>query len=147
MNVVSKYRWGFTIIELLVVVAIISVLASITLVNVTGYINKSKNAGIKANLSSALTNAAVFFDSNGTYTGYCADASYEGVKDAVNDITGADPTCEATDAAWCACSVMKVTTAEPANSTFCIDSSGYKKVTQNGGLCSTRCPSSGICVD
>lgn len=138
---------GFTIIELLVVVAIIAVLAAIVLVNVTGYINQGKNAAIKGNLSTALTNAAVFYNTNSAYTNYCTDATYTPVRDAVNAIVGANPTCTATATAWCACSAMKLTTAEPANSTFCIDSTGYKKVTQNAGLCATRCPAGGACVD
>ncbi|MCX6721887.1 MAG: prepilin-type N-terminal cleavage/methylation domain-containing protein, partial [Candidatus Staskawiczbacteria bacterium] len=48
---------GFTIIELIVVIAIIAVLAGIVLVNVTSYINKSRNAAVKGNLSTMLTNA------------------------------------------------------------------------------------------
>ena len=43
---------GFTIIELIVVIAIIAVLATIVLVNVTQYINRGKDAAIKGNLSS-----------------------------------------------------------------------------------------------
>ena len=58
---------GFTIIELLVVVAIIAVLAAIVLVNVTAYINQGKNAAIKGNLATVLTNGAVFYDTNGNY--------------------------------------------------------------------------------
>src|SRR3989344_7338737 len=62
---------GFTIIELLVVVAIIAVLTGIVLVNVTSYINKGKDAAVQGNLSTVLTNAAVFYDTNGSYTGNC----------------------------------------------------------------------------
>lgn len=43
---------GFTIIELIVVIAIIAILASVVMVNVTQYINKSKDASIKANMDS-----------------------------------------------------------------------------------------------
>jgi len=43
-------REGFTIIELIVVIAIIAVLAAIVLVNVTQYINKSKDAAIKGEM-------------------------------------------------------------------------------------------------
>ena len=46
-NHISK---GFTIIELIVVIAIIAVLAGIVLVNVTQYINKSKDASIEADM-------------------------------------------------------------------------------------------------
>ena len=51
---------GFTLIELIVVIAIIAILAAIVLVNVTAYINKSKDASIKANIDTIITEAAVF---------------------------------------------------------------------------------------
>ena len=55
---------GFTIIELIVVIAIIAVLAGIVLVNVTSYINKGRDASVVGNLHTMLTNGAVFFDTN-----------------------------------------------------------------------------------
>ena len=141
----NKQR-GFTIIELLVVVAIIAVLAAIVLVNVTGYINQGKNAAIKGNLATILTNGSVYFDTNGNYTSYCSDAKLTGPEAAVT-AAGGTPSeyCAAT--AWCACSTMKTTTAEPAGSTFCVDSTGYKKVSAN--TCAARCvtPATGACGD
>jgi type IV pilus assembly protein PilE len=137
---------GFTIIELLVVVAIIAVLAAIVLVNVTGYINQGKNAAIKGNLATILTNGAVYFDTNGNYTNFCANAYVTGPEAAITAAGGTPTeTCSAT--AWCACSTMKTTTAEPAGSTFCVDSTGYKKVTANAGACAVRCPAAGACID
>ncbi len=139
---------GFTIIELLVVVAIIAVLAAIVLVNVTQYINQGKNAAIKGNLASVLTNGAVFYDANASYSGFCSSA-YVTNPEAAITAAGGSATCtaKADNTAWCACATLKVTTAEPANSTFCVDSTGYKKVTQNAGLCATRCPAAGSCID
>ena len=137
---------GFTIIELLVVVAIIAVLAAIVLVNVTGYINQGKNAAIKGNLATMLTNGAVYYDQNGNYTNFCASAMVSGPEAAITAAGGTPAhVCAAT--AWCGCSTMKTTTAEPAGSTFCVDSTGYKKVTQNAGGCATRCPAAGGCID
>ena len=46
----NKFSKGFTIIELIVVIAIIAVLAGIVLVNVTSYINKGKDAAVIANM-------------------------------------------------------------------------------------------------
>ncbi len=66
---------GFTIIELLVVVAIIAVLTGIVLVNVTSYINKGRDAAAKGNLATMLTNGAVFYDGNSTFTGFSTNAS------------------------------------------------------------------------
>lgn len=143
MKTLSK---GFTIIELLVVVAIIAVLAAIVLVNVTGYINQGKNAAIKGNLSTILTNGAVYYDANGNYTAFCTNAYVTAPEAAIASAGGATTkVCTAT--AWCACSTLKTTSTEPAGSTFCTDSTGYKKVTQNAGGCATRCPAGGVCVD
>jgi len=173
---------GFTIIELLVVVSIIAVLAAIVLVNVTGYINRGKNASIKSNLATVATNGSIFFYNNSTYDAFCTNAYFTSPSAAITAaggtaictekgdnttydafctnayftspsaaITAAGGTAICTEkgdnTTWCACSTMKVTTAEPANSTFCVDSTGYKKVTQNVGLCATRCPAAGACVD
>ena len=149
---------GFTIIELLVVVAIIAVLAAIVLVNVTGYINQGKNAAIKGNLATILTNGAVYYDANGNYAAFCAAATVTGPIAAINAAGGAgicNPSVAANpigaNNAWCACSDMKTTSAEPAGSTFCTDYTGYKKVTQNAGACATRCAAagagSGTCID
>ncbi len=142
---------GFTIIELLVVVAIIAVLAAIVLVNVTGYINQGKNAAIKGNLATVLTNAAVYYDAHGTYNdganlNFCADAGMTAPEAAITAAYGSAATTHVCTAiTWCDCSLMKTTNAEPVGSTFCVDSSGYKKVT--GTACATRCPNTGVCVD
>lgn len=139
---------GFTIIELLVVVAIIAVLAAIVLVNVTGYINQGKNAAIKGNLATVLTNGAVFYDTNAAYTGFCGNAYFTGPEAAITAAGGtATCTVSADSTKWCACSTLKVTSSEAAGSTFCVDSTGYKKVTINAGACATRCPAAGACVD
>ncbi len=132
---------GFTIIELLVVVAIIAVLTGIVLVNVTAYINKGKDAAIKGNLSTILTNSAVFYDTNSSYTNFCTNA-YVTVPNAAITAAGGTPTCTAniTNTAFCACSTLKVT----AGNVFCVDSTGYKKETAN--TCAIACPAAGGCV-
>ena len=160
---------GFTIIELLVVVAIIAVLAAIVLVNVTGYINQGKNAAIKGNMASMLTNGAVWYDGpgSGAYaTGataalsFLASNGFTAPSAAAVAALGSGSVTSAYDVAtpavatpaskWCACSGMKITANEPTGSTFCVDSSGYKKVTQNVGLCAARCNQAtvgGQCID
>ena len=129
---------GFTIIELLVVVAIIAVLTGIVLVNVTSYINKGKDAAIQGNLSSLTTNAAAYFDANGNYTAFCADAT------ATNPLAAADKAydgnstadevtdCNGAATAWAACSQLKV-----SDSYFCTDSTGAKKTIGTRTTCVT----------
>src|SRR3989344_3007566 len=90
-----KKSKGFTIIELLVVVAIIAVLAAIVLVNVTAYINRGKNAAIKGNLSTVLVNSAVYFDENSSYTDFCTSSGVTTPAAAIKGAGGSDPlTCK-----------------------------------------------------
>jgi prepilin-type N-terminal cleavage/methylation domain-containing protein len=147
---------GFTIIELLVVVAIIAVLTGIVLVNVTSYISKGKDAAAKGNLASMLTNSAVFYDGASTYTNfYSAAASpITTVAGCVGNsgftgpcqglinagyasitITCAGAACNAAGATgFCAMVTEKATT-----NTFCVDSTG-NKIDKAAGTCA-----SGIC--
>lgn len=136
---IKKKESGFTIIELLVVVAIIGILAAVVLVNVTQYTGKSKNSGVKANLSNAMVNAARFYDSpvNDGYEGFCADDLFADIKNEVNSLVGSDPVCEETNTNWCACSVLRVTNEDAEGSTYCVDSTGYKGV--EIADCATRC--------
>ncbi len=120
---------GFTIIELLVVVAIIAVLASIVLVNVTSYIARGKDAAIKGNLSTILTNAAIYYDGQtpSTYVGFVTgtncntgNAGFTGPETAAVS-AGGTVTCPASTAsAFCVRSTLNV------SGSYCVDSTGYK---------------------
>lgn len=129
---------GFTIIELVVVIAIIAVLAAIVLVNVTQYINKGKDAAIKGNMSSIMTNAVIYFDDvnggNGDYTGFAAAAGYEAPAAAITSANAA-PTMQinAGGTAYC------VTAALKDGNTYCIDSTGYKGTTANCDATTADC--------
>ena len=132
---INKKSKGFTIIELLVVVAIIAVLAAIVLVNVTGYINKGKNAAIKGNLATILTNAAVFYDEEGDYNGFGpvgVNPYSDGYKNPETAIASANPVPnnplygEKTDDSlqWCACATLKPVTGDDV--AYCVDFKGTK---------------------
>jgi len=60
---------GFTLIEIMVVVAIIGILASIALPNYTDYVKKGKAAEATATLASARVKMEQFFQDNRTYAG------------------------------------------------------------------------------
>ncbi|HCC60067.1 MAG: hypothetical protein A2402_01320 [Candidatus Staskawiczbacteria bacterium RIFOXYC1_FULL_37_43] len=133
---------GFTIIELIVVIAIIAVLATIVLVNVTQYINRGKDAAIKGNLSSLLINSAVYVDENATYAGFGADTSMGCAGPVSGAITDADSTLICTLTAnedvdtWAACAQLVADSGDY----FCVDASG-KKI-QVTGTCAAldACP-------
>jgi type IV pilus assembly protein PilA len=127
---------GFTIIELIVVIAIIAVLAAIVLVNVTSYINKGKDAAARGNMASLLTNSTVWFDANSTYVGFAASSGYTTISSALT-ASGMGYTAPVTNVsgttAWCASIVLKT------GSVYCVDASGNKK---EGG---SACPVAAVC--
>lgn len=125
---------GFTIIELIVVIAIIAVLASIVMVNVTSYIAKGKDAAIKGNLLSAMTDAAVYYDLNTTGAAVCADTAsgFKTAYDAAAAISGAE-SCADDTGKFCACAQLMSDTTKY----FCVDSVGHK--TETTVACSTDC--------
>jgi prepilin-type N-terminal cleavage/methylation domain-containing protein len=61
-----SHQKGFTIIELIVVVAVIVVLALIVTTSVTGYINKSKNTKVKSDITT-LAKSMMIINSAGAY--------------------------------------------------------------------------------
>jgi prepilin-type N-terminal cleavage/methylation domain-containing protein len=128
---------GFTIIELIVVIAIIAVLAGIVLVNVTQYINKAKVTAVKADMYSLNRAAADYFITNGTFNGICANSSgFSTVSVAVNKILGefycrdgaVNPTICTSSGVWAA------EVRLPDNITYwCVDYSG-KNENGNGNV-------------
>jgi len=62
-----KHKKGFTIIELIVVIAIIAVLAGIVLVNVQGYMAKAKNAKRNSDIASYVKAFQIYYTDNGKF--------------------------------------------------------------------------------
>ena len=63
----SRNRGGFTFIELLVVVAIVGILASIALPRFSGTKDKARLAGLRADVRNAETAEESYFANNGEY--------------------------------------------------------------------------------
>jgi len=77
-------KQGFTIIELIVVIAIIAVLAGIVMVNVTKYIQQAKDAAVLADLKQAKSAATGYYVENSSYAGFCNSAEMKKVGDAIH---------------------------------------------------------------
>jgi len=63
----KNQRLGFTLIEVLVVVAIIGILASIVVVNLTGKTDDAKRAAARATIEQLETALKMFYQDNGFY--------------------------------------------------------------------------------
>jgi len=126
---------GFTIIELIVVIAIIAVLAAIVLVNVTAYIAKGRDAAIRGNMATIMINAAVYFDGKvpTTYVGFPATAGYTQPVVAITDAGGTMGTPQATATGFCVSATLNDGT------TWCVDSTGYKGTTANCDATNADC--------
>ncbi len=140
-----KKSKGFTIIELLVVVAIIAVLAAIVLFNVTAFITKGKVAAGKGNLAGLQIDGAVDYEAVGNYDGFCA-ARFALGRPRYDAVINADWTalgcscdtagCAPTATQWCA-----IGTEVGSTTRFCIDSTGAKIESTT-----VTCPAAGICT-
>ena len=140
----KKYR-GFTLIELLVVIAIIGILSAVVLASLNTARSKGNDAGIKANLDTVGTQAALFLsDNNNSYGafdngGASATCPTEGtlgsavfhnstiekaIASALVDSLGGATFCFSTDTAY-AVAVSRPADVTAATSAYwCVDSSG-----------------------
>jgi len=77
----KKQQAGFTLIELMIVVAIIGILAAVAIPQYADYTQRTKLAGGLAGIVSYKTAVAMCFQENGTVTG--CNASSNGIPDPV----------------------------------------------------------------
>ncbi len=126
---------GFTIIELIVVIAIIAVLAAVVLVNVTTYIAKGKNAAIKGTMSSMATIAAGYYDNNSSsFIGLLTTEPFAVGIIAIDSANGSNNvTSNVIATAWCVQSALN------GGGSWCVDYSGYKGTTANCDATNANC--------
>lgn len=132
----SKLLTGFTIIELLIVMAIIAILSGIILFSIIQYISSGKDANISGNLSVLVPVGEIYYNNSGeTYSDFCDS---EVVKNAFsqmpknftgscydesNNPAGACCGVSVIGDKWAACA-RKFANSEKA---FCVDSRGIKR--------------------
>ena len=74
---------GFTVIELIVVIAVLAVLSAVVLINVFGYVEKSQNAAIISDIEAMEKSGIIYLSEHGSYAGFFDDASYTNPKNAI----------------------------------------------------------------
>lgn len=135
-----KNQKGFTLIELLVVIAIIGVLSAVVLASLNTARSKGNDAGVKANLATVATQAALYLSDNsnsyGTYSlAACPTAAAAGnvfgertivnaIASALIDSSGGSTLCSATPSAYAAQVSRPADVASTTSTYWCVDSTG-----------------------
>ena len=131
---------GFTIIELLVAIAIIGLLSSVILFGITQYINRGKDASIAGNIAIFIPAGEIYYNNeNNSYEGFCESSIISNAKEKdqmpKNPIgncfdLNSNPAgfcCSDSEDQWAVCA-RKFSQPELA---FCVDSRGRKKEIKN----------------
>lgn len=151
-------RNAFTLIELMMVIAIISVLSAVVLTSLNSARERSANAGIKSNLNSVRGMIALYYDTYGNYgtgaTNYC----YQGgmfnsttpynINGAINEALkssghtgGAYCRSNLTFNQWAIAIPLKPLTGNTTTQkAWCIDSRGISKEIIFSSFISSQCP-------
>lgn len=148
MNNLNKQNkvLGFTILELLVVVAIIAILAAISMAAISSSQNKSKNSKIKSQIANLRRVTEVYYASNSNTYGSSASNCTSGMfADTASDVakfvttanypSGTTLSCRASSTAWAVSSTLF------GGGYWCTDSTGANKQTSSG-VSTTACPAS-----
>ena len=133
-------------IELLVVVAIIGILASVVLASLNSARAKGADAAIKANLANTRAQAEIIYDGDSDYDAVCGangvtqNATITSAVSAANTASGSTAVCgkpaSGAATAWAISSPLKTTGAF-----WCVDSTGASKSeSANIGATVTLCP-------
>jgi len=132
---------GFTLIELLVVIAIIGILSAVVLASLNTARSKGNDVGVKANLSTVGTQAALFFSDNsnvyGVFSlGTCPSPATSGstvfhnqtienaIATALIDSSGGSATCASTNSAYAVAVSRPPDVATNTSTYWCVDSTG-----------------------
>ncbi len=136
----STFSRGFTLIEFLVVIAIIGLLSAVVLASLNTARSKDNDVAVKANLATVSTQATLYLSNNnnsfGTYAlAACPTSAGSGnvftngtivsaISEALIASAGGTATCVATPSAYAVTVSRPVDVATTTSTYWCVDSTG-----------------------
>ena len=144
----AKAGAGFTLVELLVVITIIGILASIVLVSLSNARTKARDVAIQSSLREVRNAAELYYDTAKTYVGVCDlgdntlanTGDFGRIEDFIIQQGGVN-TCQDEEKAYAVISTLNL------GDCWCVDSEGNSKKieltgaeTCAGKLINTACP-------
>ena len=127
---------GFTLIELIIVIAITVVLSAIVLFSVIMYVNKGKDSSVYGYLTTLIPSGEAFYNANGnSYTGFCTSTVVATAESGMPQPTPSARIC--TDNLPGVCCLVASPNAQAwvayvkgftdTSSIYCVDSRGMKE--------------------
>jgi prepilin-type N-terminal cleavage/methylation domain-containing protein len=138
---------GFTLIEILVAILILTAVAGIASVYANSYVKKATNTRIITNLSIVQADGLVWHKTHKTYDGFFSSPEFQAFYSDMSSITFFETRCTYSAVpggcvtgvtSWCFCANLFQAPGVPVNTNYCVDSSGYGKQT-SGATCFYRC--------
>lgn len=122
-----RHQPGFTLIEIMIVVAIVAILAAIAIPSYSNYVRRARIAEAVQTLSSMRIKMEQYFQDNRSYTGACS-TSGSTVAPKPADTATFGFTCNVAAATYTV-TATGVTTGPMANFTYTIDESNNRRTT------------------
>lgn len=118
-----KESKGFTLVEMLIVIAIIGVLASITYASLSGARERAKDRTMVADMNSLLIESRLFRSSNGSYTGLCGDTGTQmgSLLARIGTLAPSAPNCSVSGTG----NAFAVTVQLHSGNCYCVDSTNF----------------------
>lgn len=112
---------GFTLLELIVVIAIIALFATIVVLRIDNPKNKTADAAVKAQMKEIAAQAGIYYIDYGNFSGVCADQVVSAALNQItkNSINPAVCNTDAGDQNWAVSADLK------GGGKWCLDSIGF----------------------